>query len=147
MNGRGATRERLVGPVLLWTDHLVTADAGVYDRDPVAVSRFQTSGEHVGPAVVSVHGRGGAIGDGVAERHDYRRARGRQHVESVKEEPRGRAVGVGRFAFLRALATRARRGHVGGLEGLGVPRHRPTLAHDMDTDRKLAAGEGCRVWL
>src|SRR3954469_7355599 len=28
----GGTRERLVGPILLWADHLVPADAGVYDR-------------------------------------------------------------------------------------------------------------------
>ena len=124
---------------------LVAADAGVDHGDPVAVDRVQAARQHVRPAVVAVHRRGGAVGDRIAERHDRERVGRRQSCRPRRGSTRRRCCRETRLVLGRRPWPGAGRGDVGGRQRLGVPGHRPALAGDMEADRELAAGElSCR---
>ena len=124
---------------------LVAADAAIHHRDLVAMERLQTARQHVGPAIVAIHGRGGAVGDGVAEGHDGERISGCGHLNGIEEEPGCRSVGECRLVLQRTLGAGAGCAVVGGGECLGVPGHWAAVAGDMEADREPAAGKFVRL--
>ena len=138
--GGGASGERLLRRILRRTHHLVAADAGVDHRGAVT-GGGEPARQHVRPAVVAVHRRGGAVGDRVAERDDHFRIGIRHHVDRVEEEPRGGGERKRRLVLGLTLGAAAWRGDVGRLQCLGVPGHRAGLAGDVEADRELAAGQ------
>ena len=105
------------------------------------MERLQAARQHIGPAIVAVHGRGGAVGDRIAERHDGEGVRGRGHLDRIEEEPRCGRIGEGRLVFQGALGAGAWRADIGGGQRLGVPGHRTTLAGDVKAHREPAAGK------
>ena len=93
---------------------------------------LQAARQHVGPAIVAIHGRGGAVGDRIAEGHDGEGVGGCDHLNRIEEEPGCSGVEECR--------------HVGRGQRLGVPRHRSAVASDMEADREPAAGEFVRLF-
>ena len=47
--------KRLLRPILRRPRDLIAADARIDHRHSVAIGRVETTGEHVGPAIVAVH--------------------------------------------------------------------------------------------
>ena len=110
------------------------------------MDRLQAARQHVGPAIIAIHGRGGAVGDRIAEGHDGEGICGCGHLNRIEEEPGCRGVEECRLVLQRPLGAGAGCGDVGGGERLGVPGHRAAVAGDMEADREPAAGEFVRLF-
>ena len=122
------------------SDHLVAADPLVDHDEAVAIGGMQAARQHVRPAVVAVDRGARAVGDRIAERDDDLRLGRRPSCRPRRGSTR-RSVEKGNAASPSSwpLAPEPGGGDVGGLQRLGVPGHRPALAHDMEADRELAA--------
>src|ERR1700722_18508392 len=80
---------------------------------------LQPLGDVIGPAVVGVDGRAGAVGDGIAEEDDRVRVGLRRRQNAAQEQTRlVRAVRL----EIRVLRLVAGRGNIGGLRAIPMDR-------------------------
>ncbi len=128
------------GVSLSGPEDLVAGDPLVHHHDMRPVHRVQAAGQHIRPAVVAVQGRGGTVGDAVAQRHDHAGARRDDRIRRVQEIPARGAVRIRAVILQLADGPGIGRGDVGGGHRRRVPGHRPAVAGNMEGDGELAPG-------
>ena len=137
-NGESRLPQELEARVV--AEDAVARDADVEDAGrPLAVRLGEPSGQEVRPAAVRVGGRAGAVGDGVAERHDRPRRGGAPHVDAGEVEPLLERRLDRQLRRPRVIAARGDvvRGQAGRMDG-GWRRGPPRVAGEVEIDREIA---------